>query len=237
MGVRVLRQAAGSLPLAVAFGRAAVQTPFFAFLDDDDELLPGALDRRLDVMVADPTVSVVVSNGYKEVSGNLVAMHPDMKGIFDDPLLRLLERNWLASCAGLYRSLTIGDHFFQQSHGYAEWTWLAFKMCAAGVRVRSIESMDYVVHDTPSSLSKLQAYDESYVLLFERMLEHDLPSLARNRIIQKRCAAYHHLSEKALERKELRAALILHCKSLYPPFGLRYIPFTRHVVRAAIAGD
>ncbi len=45
--VQVDRQQEGSLPIALARGRSLVQTPFFGFLDDDDELLPGALDRRL----------------------------------------------------------------------------------------------------------------------------------------------------------------------------------------------
>src|SRR6516164_8774312 len=40
-----------------------VEAPYFAFLDDDDELLPHAMATRLAVMHADPAVTVVVTSG------------------------------------------------------------------------------------------------------------------------------------------------------------------------------
>src|SRR5882672_2521556 len=39
-----------SLPLALKTGRAAVDAPYFTVLDDDDELLPGALVTRLQAL-------------------------------------------------------------------------------------------------------------------------------------------------------------------------------------------
>src|SRR5579872_1226627 len=52
----------GDLPKALKTGRAAVQTPWFAELDDDDELLPGALAARLDAFRERPDCGAVVSN-------------------------------------------------------------------------------------------------------------------------------------------------------------------------------
>jgi glycosyltransferase involved in cell wall biosynthesis len=234
-GARVLRQAAGSAPMAVAYGRSEVRSPFFAFLDDDDELLPGALDTRLSAISIEPNVALVVSNGYREHAGHLTPMHENMHGIDANPLLQLLNRNWLASCAGLYRTAAVGEPFFLRPHDYAEWTWLAFRLSIAGLQVRAIETLDYVVHDTPASLSKSQPYHQSYIELFNRMLMESPPAWARKRILEKRCAAYHDLSVKALQTGDLRRCCHLHLRSLWPLQGLRYLPYSRHIVARALA--
>ena len=46
-GLRVLQLDQASLPAAIEAGRHAVATPFFSFVDDDDEYLPEAVDLRL----------------------------------------------------------------------------------------------------------------------------------------------------------------------------------------------
>lgn len=59
----------GSLPRALIAGRRTVATPFYSFLDDDDELLPVAIDLRLAPLLADPAVDIVASNGYQPKRG------------------------------------------------------------------------------------------------------------------------------------------------------------------------
>src|SRR5579872_6062190 len=63
-GVKLVLQEEGDLPKALRVGRAAVETPWFAELDDDDELLPGGLAARLQVLRERPECGAVVSNGY-----------------------------------------------------------------------------------------------------------------------------------------------------------------------------
>lgn len=229
-GVILLRQEEGSLPKALALGRSQVRTPFFGFLDDDDEMLMGGLDLRLSVLRADSRAAVVVSNGYREEGGELSPMNPDMQGIEEDPLRSLLERNWLASCAGLYRTALVHEGYFAKPHRFAEWTWLGFQLCAAGLRFRTIETKGYVVHDTPQSLSKAGGYYASYVSLFDRMLSCNLPPWARLRIQQKRSDALHHLSVRSLSNGVILEAAKLHFQSLFPlTHGLRYILYGRHI--------
>jgi hypothetical protein len=133
----------------------------------------------------------------------------------------------------LFRTSTVGEDFFLKPHGYAEWTWLGFQLCAAGLQFRAIESKDYIVHDTPMSLSKSVAYYQSYITLFNRMLAHGAPAWAQERILQKRCAAYHYLSVRALVAGQLKEAAALHIRSLYPFHGLRYAPYGRHILAEA----
>src|SRR3954471_16872615 len=53
-----------SYPAACLHGRTLVTTEFFAYLDDDDEFLPGALRTRFAPMLEDPSVDFVATNGF-----------------------------------------------------------------------------------------------------------------------------------------------------------------------------
>ena len=61
-GVRVLYQTKPSIFLARRYAREEVRAPFFGFLDDDDQLLPGALATRVRALVTDLKADVVVTN-------------------------------------------------------------------------------------------------------------------------------------------------------------------------------
>jgi len=231
--VQTLRLDVGSLPGALLEGRKHVQTEFFAFLDDDDVLLPGSSDLRLQAL-QDATVDVALVNGYRESSGTRSLMQPNMEGIESEPLRTLLEANWFASCAAVFRSASIGVEMFENPQPFAEWTWLAYRLILAGRRFRAIEAAGYVIHDTPASLSKSSRYFESYISLFDRMLAEKPPAWARRRIVEKRCAAFHDLSNSALLAGAHRKALALHLRSLASPAGLRYFLFGRKVLLDAL---
>jgi glycosyltransferase involved in cell wall biosynthesis len=62
--IKVIYRAKPSLSAALRAGRKQIETPYFATLDDDDELLPGALAKRLAALTADPKADLVVTNGY-----------------------------------------------------------------------------------------------------------------------------------------------------------------------------
>jgi hypothetical protein len=231
--VRTLRLRLGSAPHAVLEGRKLVGTNYFGFLDDDDELLPGSSDSRLEVLQQNMGTDAVVMNGYREIAGQRQLMHPHLRGIEEQPLRALLDFNWLASCAALFRTATVGADMFESPQKYAEWTWLAYRLALAERRFKSIDNPGYVIHDTPASLSKSSSYFEAYVELFDRMLSERPPAWAKRRIIQKRCATLHDLSEQALRLGNWRQALILHMRSIASPSGLKYFLYGRKIVSAA----
>ncbi len=235
-GADVQRLAEGSLPKALAHARALVTTEFFGFLDDDDELLEGALDRRLEALHQDPKVDVAVSNGVRDLGGERQRCLPSLAGVADEPLRALLHQNWLASCAGLFRASRVGTEYFAKPHRYAEWTALAFQLCMTGRRVACVDSLDYVIHDTLGSLSKSEGFVRSYVELYEQMLQPETPAWAKAIIRSKRGAALHDLSVRALEAGRLAEAMLFHLRSLGTLEGLRYFSYGRHIARRVLAG-
>ena len=230
-GVHTLRLEEGSLPKAQLAGRREVRTPFFAFLDDDDELLPGSSLQRLKAIEDDEQTDLAITNGWREMAGERHTMHDNLGDITADPLRALLTCNWLASCAAAFRTAGVGVEFFEESQPYAEWTWLAFRLCLAGKRVAVIDQPGYVIHDTPGSLSKTRAYRRSYLELFDRMLAANPPSWAREMVLRKRSAALHDLAVQSLAEGSITEAWNLHLGSLSPwRFGRRYFWFGRRLV-------
>src|SRR5262245_24830754 len=69
--IEVVQVAEGSLTRAHLTGRQQVLTPYFSFLDDDDEYLPGALDLRRRALEQDPDADLVVTNGYHYGEGSV----------------------------------------------------------------------------------------------------------------------------------------------------------------------
>jgi glycosyltransferase involved in cell wall biosynthesis len=233
-GVTVHRLAEPSLPKAIAFGRSIVRTPFFGFLDDDDQLLAGAIDARLRVLLAHEECDLVVSTGIRRNNNCDRMLLADLGTVSKDPLRALFKENWLPSCGALFRTASIGQQYFDDYHEYAEWTWLAYKLAIDGKRLATLDTPTFVVNDTEGSLSKGVAYRRAYLALFQRMLERNPPrdvfQLVRARIANQ----LHDLSCESLERGQIAAAIAQHLKSLLLPGGWRYVAYSRHIANALL---
>lgn len=225
--VRVEFVSKPSAPNAIFVGRKYVETPFFGFLDDDDELLPGGIDKRLNCFFDSPNIDIVISNGYID-DGYLVRIFSErLDEVSTSPLRSLMDGNWLSSCGGMFRSKSFPVDFFYDYHPYAEWTWLAFKLSLANKCISILDEPTFRINNTPSSLSKSSAYREAYFTLFKRMLERN-PSREIKKIIKKKLGAAHHdHSDRDLYSGRYFSALAEHFKSLCLPGGISYLPYTR----------
>jgi len=186
----------------------------------------------MEVLRNSPDCDVAVSNGWREVDGRREAMRTDMNGVAALPLETLLKQNWLASCSAAYRSASIGAEYFEQLHGFAEWTWLGYRLCLTGKKFGVVTEHDYVIHDTPQSLSKDGKNSRAYVELFKRMLSQQPPKAARRRIRAKLGATYHDLSVEAIAAGRLSEATRFHFQSLGLPDGLQYMLYARRILVA-----
>ncbi|MDR0775292.1 MAG: glycosyltransferase family 2 protein [Azonexus sp.] len=220
----------GSLPLALLTGRQAVKTPYFAFLDDDDEYLPGAIDARVAVLAGDDSCDYVVTNGYRYLGADNELYLKDPNKISIAPLAALFRQNWLpSSCAGLFRSERIGVEYFEESHSYAEWTWLAFRLCMAEKKVAVLDQPTFRINDTPNSLSKTSAYIEAYDSLYQKMLAMNPPKSIVATIRMRIGRNFHYLADSFRKQGKRRAAWKAHFQSLLYPGGWRYLFFSRHL--------
>jgi len=207
-----------------------VDTDYFSFLDDDDEYLPGAIDRKLAALDASDWADLAVSNGYRARGAERSLFHPNLVSIEVDPLSALFDRNWLASCGGLFRTSSFPAELFDELHPFAEWTWLAYRLAVLGKRVVAVDEPGFVINDTQGSLSKSAAFQASYFSLYERMLAAHPPRQIAKIIRERIGAAWHDASVDALRKGDRLRAVHCHLRSILQPGGTRYLTYTRRLL-------
>jgi glycosyltransferase involved in cell wall biosynthesis len=218
----VLEQA--DLPAALLAGRKLVQQPWFAELDDDDELLPGALVLRVQTLEAQPERGVVVTNGIRR-NGSVDIVHvPDVKAVAADPLRCLLSQNWLLPGSWLCRTDAVADSVFARMPRYLECTYLAARL-ASVTTLAFVQEPTVVYHeDTPASETKSPSYVLGQEAALHRILELDLPADVR-RLFELRLARECWAAAVVLaERGDLRAASKRWLRALSYPGGWRLLP-------------
>lgn len=227
--VTVLYRSTGSAPLAQAAGREAVRAPFFAFVDDDDEYLPGALATRVAPLLADPALDFVVTDGYRARAGQDELAVGDQGAIARDPIGALCDRNWMASCAGLFRTRSVTLDYFADPAPYMEWTYLAFRLTGQ-LSMHWIGTPTYRINDSPVSLSKTDAYLQSELDILRRIMALPLPPPVQRRVRRKFGRACHVFAEQS-RAHSLARAWRFHLASLVQPGGWRYLAYSRKLVR------
>lgn len=230
--LRVVRFEEGSLPKTIARAVALVNTDYFGFLDDDDELLPGGLDKRLALLQSQPEVEIVLSNGYLHTGDGDQDYLQHLDSVPHNPLAAFFVENWLPSCGALFRRASVGAAYFENYHHYAEWSWLAFRLALEKKRFGIVNVPTFRVYaDTPGSLSKSSEFRHSYVSLYQKMLAANPPAPIRSIILKKLANAHHDVSSHALAAGQLGECVRHHVRSL--PSGWRFLPYTRHIIAAA----
>lgn len=219
-----------SLPEALIEGRRHVTAPFFSTLDDDDEYLPGATDLKLEAILDNDDIDLIVTNIYRISDKGKEFYYKQHHHLWQPDLRSLFSECWLHNGNALYRSESVGIEFFQNYNQYAEWTWLAFQLSLAGRKALYLNFPTSCYYVTANSLSQSDAYYRAYFPLFKRMLAAapppDIAQLIRKRI----GSACHSESVRALNSGNRWAALQLHLKSLLQPEGMRYLLYTRRLL-------
>lgn len=219
----------GSAPKACAHARTKIKTQYFSFLDDDDELLEDSLLVRLSAFKADPSLDLVVTNGYNEIEGKRELRVKNGERVNEDIQMALIEANWLTSCGGVFRSDSITETFFREPAEYNEWTLLAFRI-ACTCKVLFINKPTFVVHSTPGSLSKSKAFVLSDADVIRSMIGLTDRKDVRLALEKKLCGSLHYISDYLREQGNYIEAWKYHIKSLLYPGGLAYLSFTRKLI-------
>jgi glycosyltransferase involved in cell wall biosynthesis len=233
-GVRIVVLEQADLPVALRTGRERVDTPWFAELDDDDELLPDALAIRLGALRERPEYDAVVTDGFVRGSrGDAPHFTHEPAQIMSDPLRALTRANWLSPGAALFRTRTVGVPLFHGMPRYLEWTYLAIRL-ATSCRLLFLEQPTFVYHtDTPASVSGSREYALGLPAAIERVLELDVPADVRWCYESRLAQACHAAAGLQLREGNARAAWRWHLRSLRARRGWRYLPFTRELLGEA----
>jgi hypothetical protein len=230
--VRVCRLERASLPAALRVGRDQVDSPWFAELDDDDVLLPGGLAVRLQALQADPDLHVVVTNGYRRCEATQSLNIQDGDVVRRDPLRALLRGNWLLPGSWLCRTDRVGPGIFDAMPPYLECTYLAIRFALTGrMRFLDVPTVAWTMHGGESG-SNHYALGQPDAL--RQILSLELPRDVRSGLTSHLTAAYHSVAERHRSSGDLPRAWSAHLRCLKHPSGWRFLPYTRHLVRASL---
>lgn len=229
-GVEVYQIDTPSLPAALLEGRRRVKTPYFGFLDDDDQYIAGTISARLEILQNKPDVDVVVSNGFRQIAGTDKLAFRFSDKLSKDPLKELFSGNWLASCGGLFRANTVPEAFFEDIPSYLEWTWLAFRLGVSDKKFAFFDTPTFRIYDTEGSASKSDSYTLNQAEILQRMLamtvRQDIQCILKRRISQ----AWHNVSALHLKNGDIDAAWRAHWRSVSHMSGWKYMPYIRHLI-------
>ena len=210
--------------------RKVVDTEFFGMLDDDDEYLPGGIKVQVEPMLKDPSIDVVVTNGYRRENGGDVLQYPEFSTFHHDPLSSLMEWPWLNSGGLLCRSETVSSSYLEVPRSM-ELTYMAVKL-ALSRKLRFIDTPTYRWdRDAPEPLSMSKYYLEGAPDGIGRMMALKPPARIKRRLARKYVSTLHSLSDWERTDGNHHAAWRYHLRSLLSPYGMKYLSYTRHLVR------
>ena len=228
--IQIIEREEADLSAALAAGCGEVDTPFFAELDDDDLLLPSALFKRWQMMHGDERLDAVVTDGIVRTPKGDTHCFSNAAALRSDPLRLLLEKNWLLPGAVLFRTGRVVPDLFSELPRFLERTYLA---AALVMRYRiaflteptviHYEGHAFSVNDSPACRAGRPA-------AIRTLRSLPWPQQLRGRVDAKERAAEHDAADLYLADRAYVQAWRAHLRSLAGRDGLRYLPFTWHVL-------
>jgi len=232
--LRVLQQAPADLPAALQLGRRHVDARWFATLDDDDFMLPGALALRVQALRDSDRFDAVVTSGYCRGDDGDTLSIGDVERVASDPLGELARSNWLLPGAWLCGNDSASAALFDGMPPHLECTFLAIRLCMTR-QVQFLSTPTVVWHrSSPTSASKSIRYRTGQAASIRQLMQLDLPAGIREAYRMKLAAAHHDAARAWLEDGDLPQAWEQHVKSLRSAGGWRHLPFTRRLLRGRL---
>lgn len=218
-----------SAPNAHRVGRMAVTAEYFGFLDDDDLFLPNALEAAVNELDARKDISLYISNGYRSSPAGMDLMFTSLHPFSDNPAESILANNWMASCAGIFRSDDVGVTYFEDYSDYMEWTVVGFKI-AQRLNIFFSDEPRYVINVTEGSVSQTEKYVLGCVHALAKIEKYAQNAKLKKLIKRKYSSALHDAAELLLNNGKVKEAFRFHLKSLFVGGGIRYMTFTRFFI-------
>lgn len=231
-GILLQRLPQASTAGALVEGRRLVTAPYFAYLDDDDILIPDSLLEPMEWLDDHADCDVLISNGYFVKNGELSEfIHISDHIRIGQPALSLLDDGWLAPGTSIFRTRSIPQDMLDPHWDHMEWTNLAFEICAAKKRLHFMNVATALYYDTPRSLSKRTAHQEAALALMRSIRsDHRMSREVRRKADKMYHGLLHLLAAEYRRKANLRQAWRYHLASMRPPYTFDYLLFSRKLL-------
>ena len=232
--VEVIRLRSGSHPLARRVGAEMANCEFLGFLDDDDELMPGMLERKVAYFRDHPEVDVLVTDGWRVSSSGSTNIFPQLRDRSADLIQTMMQTGW-GACALTLRSQNVALSAFDAELRHMEWTLTAL-LLARRYRVGFLDEPTYRYYETtPDSLSKSSdhrfAEPEVWRRLAKEFTGTPYEAFVRRRYVK----ACHSVSHAFALQGDMGQAWRFHTESLLSRGGLVHLPFSVRLLFYALS--
>ena len=227
--IRVIRLRSGSHPLARRVGAEMADSEFLAFLDDDDELMPNTLARKISQFRQNPAIDVLVTDGLRVNGMSVSKIFPPPEKRCADLVETMMRAGW-GACAITLRAQNIDLSAFDAEFRHMEWTLTVLEL-ARHHRFGFLDEPTYRYYeDTQNSLSKSAEHNLAAREVWRR-LSRDYAGTRYDTAVRRRYGTEcHNASKEYARQRRMREAWRLHAESIRSLGGLTFVPFSARLL-------
>lgn len=227
--VRLIRLRSGSAPLARRVGAEMANCEFLAFLDDDDELIPGTLERKIAYFRDHPEVDVLVTDGWRVGGTETTNIFPQPQERSADLVQTMMCTGW-GACSLTLRSQNVALSAFDAEFRHMEWTLTAL-ILARRYRVGFLDEPTYRYYETtPISLSKSPEHDLALPEVWSRLSKEYAGTPYAAEVRRRYRKVCHAVSKEYARQGKMGQAWRFHAESLLCLGGVALLPFTARLL-------
>lgn len=231
--VRVVRLRSGSHPLARRVGAELADSEFLAFLDDDDELMPDTLARKLAYFHQHPEVDVLITDGWRVNGSTMTKIFPASQARCADLVKTMMRAAW-GACALTLRTPKVDLAAFDAELRHLEWTLTALEL-ARRYQVGYLNEPTYRYYeDTPASLSKSAEHTLAAPEIWRRLSKGYAGTPYESSVRRRFGTECHNVSWEHVRRGRVSDAWQFHFQSLLAPGGLVFVPYSVKLLFASL---
>ena len=223
----------GSYPLARRVGAELADSEFLAFLDDDDELLPNTLERKIAHFRQHPEIDALITDGLR-VSGSTVSkIFPPPEARSADLVETMMHAGWGAGALTV-RLQAIDLSAFDAEFRDLEWTSTTLQL-AKRYRFGYLDEPTYRYYDdTPDSLWKSAQHCFAAVEVWRRLSKIYAGTPYEATVRRRFGRACHVASWELVRQGRIGAGWRLHFRSLMCPGGLARVSYTARLLLGSL---
>lgn len=231
--VRVIRLRSGSHPLARRVGAEMADSEFLAFLDDDDELMPNTLARKIAQFRQHPEIDVLVTDGLRVNGSTATKIFPPPEARCADLVETMMRAGW-GACALTLRAQNIDLSAFDAEFRHMEWTLTTLELARRHQFGFLDEPMYRYYETTPNSLSKSAEHNLAAPEVWRRLSKGYSGTRYDAAVRRRYGSECHNASSEYARQGKMRDAWRLHAGSLRSPGGVAFAPFSAKLLFASL---